>query len=101
MLWALVMRGTSSSEKSVTPRSAVSRHTEAEESGSHMPTTICPGRSRSRSADQASPQAPQVRTPSTQSAVKASSRVTIVAPVARYSSSAKPAAAPAPDSTRI
>ena len=83
MLWARVIRGTSSNAKSVAPRSAASRQASGAESGSHIPISTTPGRSRSRSAHQPAPQAPPVRTASTQSAAKASSRDTIAAPTAR------------------
>ena len=42
MLWALVIRGTSSSANTVAPRSAASRQPADAESGSHMPTITTP-----------------------------------------------------------
>ena len=83
MLWARVIRGTSSSANTVAPRSAASRQPADAESGSHMPTITTPDRSRSRSEGQPAPVAPQVRTVSRQSAANASSLLTIAAPAAR------------------
>ena len=83
MLWARVIRGTSSSEKSVAPFSAASRQASGVESGSQRPMITSPGRMRSRSAHHESPQAPAVRIASTQSAANTASRDTISAPAAR------------------
>ena len=96
MLWARVIRGTSSSEKSVTPRSAAARASPGIPSGSHKPITTCPACIWPSSPAHCSAFAPAARITSRQSASRASARETTFAPFSAYRSSGKPALAPAP-----
>ena len=68
MLWARVMRGMSSIENALAPRSATARAAAGSPSGSENPTRACPGRSRAASARPAAPAAPGLRTWRTTSA---------------------------------
>ena len=102
MLWARVMRGMSSIENALAPRSATACAADGSASGSEKPMRACPGRSSSMSARPASPAAPGLRTCSTTSA-SAKSRAcdsAIRAPFSVYALSGNPASAPASVSTR-
>ena len=93
MLCALVIRGINSIENRLTPVCARLRMTSGAPSGSAKPMTVCPERRDGGSAGTA-------RTWRTMSDdLKRSDRDTSVAPCARYMSSVKPAAVPAPAST--
>ena len=100
MLWARVMRGISSMERKVTPRSARARAASAAVSGSPKPMTVWPWRSSARSAAPVSGFAPGLRTCKITSAVRnTSSRLAARrTPFSTYSESGKPACAPAPGS---
>src|SRR6266511_3898609 len=101
MPWALVMRGRSSRANSMAPRSATAAAASGDPRGLARPTTTSPGRIRARSWSAPGALTPTVRTWTTTSAPKASSREeTISASFSRYRSSRNPAASPAPDSTR-
>ena len=102
MLWARVIRGISSIEKLVTPRSAISRAASAADRGSERPMMVCPDRIRSRSERPASGLAPSDLTCRITSADPKTSdrRVAIRAPFASYAVSRNPASRPAPASTR-
>src|ERR1035441_4603146 len=99
MLCARVMRGISSMERKLTPRSARLRAASSAVSGSPKPITVCPRRICARSCAPVSGLAPGLRTCSTTSAVsKISSRPAMRTPLAAYSESGKPAWLPAPAS---
>ena len=68
MLWARVMRGISSIENALTPRSATACAAAGSPSGSEKPMMACPDRSNAVSLRPASPAAPGLRTWRTTSA---------------------------------
>jgi hypothetical protein len=102
MLCARVMRGMSSMERKVTPRSARARAASSAVSGSPKPMAVCPCRNSARSAAPVSGLAPGLRTCKITSAVRnTSSRLAARrTPFSTYSASGKPASDPAPGCMR-
>jgi hypothetical protein len=82
MLWARVIRGMKSIAKPITLWSAACWTPTGHTSGSAMPAMICSGRKRSMSSRPFSGFMPQVRTCTTTSAPKTSSREPVCAPCA-------------------